>query len=242
MMNTHALAHTAALMGEPARTAMLLALMDGRALTATELSRVASVAPPTASRHLALLAEAGLLVVSVQGRHRYHRLASAEVAHVLEGMLQLTAYGTQNASPLPVGPRDEALRIARTCYDHLAGRLGVCITQHLEDEGAIVFDDEQSGRVMEQAPAILQTLGLNISASDLSPTGRRVVCRPCLDWSERRPHVAGRLGVLLYKKYLEAGWLRQGNVPRALAITPGGAVALRNGLGLERWNAVVDQS
>jgi DNA-binding transcriptional ArsR family regulator len=118
-MNTNQLARIGGLVGEPARAGMLLALMDGRALTATELATVARIASPTASRHLALLVEAGLLRVRQQGRHRYHELASAEVARMLEGMLQLAVAPPR--APLPLtGPRDASLRFARTCYDHLA--------------------------------------------------------------------------------------------------------------------------
>lgn len=233
-MNTNQIAHVAALMGEPARTAMLLALMDGRALTARELADAGRVSAATASRHLSLLVEAGLLAQSWQGRHRYHRLASAEVARVLEGLMQLS--GPQAAAPrVCVGPRDTALRRARTCYDHLAGRLGVAITAHLVEEGAVVFDEEAGGRVTARAAEVLGPLGVDW-ADAASP--RRTLCRPCLDWSERRPHVAGRLGSMLCARCLEQGWLRRLSGSRALEITPPGVVALRGWLGGERWRAV----
>ncbi|WP_313759450.1 helix-turn-helix transcriptional regulator, partial [Diaphorobacter nitroreducens] len=153
-MNTNQIAHVAALVGEPARTAMLVALMDGRALTARELAEAGRVSAATASRHLGLLVEAGLLVLERQGRHRYHRLASPEVAHLLEGLMQL-AVRQATTSPVVVGPRDAALRQARTCYDHIAGRLGVAIAAHLLEEGAIVFDDDVGGRVTGRAQAVL---------------------------------------------------------------------------------------
>lgn len=237
-MNTNRIAHVAALVGEPARTTMLLALMDGRALTARELACAASVSAATASRHLGLLVEAGLLQVEQQGRHRYHRLASPEVARVLEGLMQLATPAEPRR--VLVGPRDAALRTARTCYDHLAGRLGVAITQHLLDAGAVVFDGEDaSGHVTDRAPHVLQRLGLEADATMAGGTGRRPQCRPCLDWSERRMHLAGRLGALICAHSLGRGWLLRGQGTRALAITPPGALALRDWLGHERWREVV---
>ncbi len=234
-MNTNQIAHIAALVGEPARTAMLLALMDGRALTAHELAAAGNIGAATASRHLALLIDAGLLAMERQGRHRYHRLASPDVARVLEGITQLAAQQTPLRRTV-TGPRDAALRMARTCYDHIAGRLGVAITQHLLDNGAIAFDGE-AGHVTDQAPAVLKRLGVDAAA--LSQTGgTRPHCRPCLDWSERRAHVAGRLGALICCHCLDSGWLVRKKDSRALEVTPAGAVALRNGLGHARWNAL----
>lgn len=243
-VNTNQIAHVAALIGEPARTGMLLALMDGRALTARELAQAAHVSPATASRHLALLAEAGLLSVQSQGRHRYHRLAGPEVACLLEGLMQF-AVRPQGpvAQPVAAGPRDEALRRARTCYDHLAGRLGVAVAAHLLEEGAVVFDSDEGGHATDRAAAVLARLGVDApgAAGALdAATSRRPVCRPCLDWSERRPHVAGRLGALVCAHCLAEGWLARTAGSRALAITPSGAVALRGWLGVARWGRVVD--
>ncbi|RYF22560.1 MAG: ArsR family transcriptional regulator [Comamonadaceae bacterium] len=246
-MNTHRIAHVAALVGEPARTAMLMALMDGRALTARELADAARITPATASRHLGLLVEAALLQVQQQGRHRYHRLASPEVARVLEGLMQLAVPHASHASlppPSPprrvaVGPRDAALRTARTCYDHLAGRLGVAITGHLLDEGAVVFDEEGvAGHVTDRAAQVLHSLGIAPGDGAAAGAGRRPHCRPCLDWSERRMHLAGRLGALLCQHCLDSGWLLRGTGTRALSITPRGAVALRDWLGHTRWAEV----
>lgn len=241
-MNTNRIAHVAALVGEPARTAMLMALMDGRALTARELADAAHITPATASRHLGLLVEALLLRVERQGRHRYHRLASPEVARVLEGLMQLAVSPQAPLAPrrVVVGPRDAALRAARTCYDHLAGRLGVTISDHLLESGAVVFDDEAgAGHATDRVADALRGLGLDADAAVAGRAGGRAHCRPCLDWSERRMHLAGRLGALICHHCLERDWLLRGQGTRALTITPPGALALRDWLGTTRWREVV---
>lgn len=234
-MNTNQVARIASLVGEPARAGMLLALMDGRALTAHELASAAHVTPATASRHLGLLVEHGLLRVERQGRHRYHRLASGEVAQLLEGIMQLAVAQAEPVRPA-TGPRDARLRFARTCYDHLAGRLGVAIADRLVAEGAVRIEDG-TALVTERAPPVLASLGLQ--AGELQAPGRaRPACRPCLDWSERRPHLAGRLGALLCAHCLQQGWLLQRRGTRIVELTPRGAVALRDWLGAERWQAL----
>lgn len=235
-MTPNQLARTAGLVGEPARSAMLLALMDGRALTAHELATAAHVTPATASRHLALLVEGGLLRVDRQGRHRYHRLASAEVARVLESLMQLAAQA-QPAPRIATGPRDPALRLARTCYDHLAGRIAVAIADRLVDAGAVRIEDD-TATVTERAGTVLAPLGIAADALAGAGAGTRPACRPCLDWGERRLHLAGRLGALLCTHSLERGWLLRQPRSRALAVTPAGAVALRDWLGVERWARV----
>ena len=232
-MNTNQVARVAALVGEPARTSMLLALMDGRALTANELATAGHISPATASRHLGLLVEGGLLRVERQGKHRYHRLASAEVARVLEGIMQLAAGSTPTPRKLLTGPRDAQMRLARTCYDHLAGSIAVACAQQLVEEGAVVIEDE-SARVTARAAPALARLGLPIEALQ-DGSGRRPVCRPCLDWGERRMHLAGQLGALLCTHCLDQGWLLRKHNSRALEVTPRGTTALRNWLGTTRW-------
>jgi DNA-binding transcriptional ArsR family regulator len=235
-MNTNQLARIAALVGEPARAGMLLALMDGRSLTANELAGAAHVGAPTASRHLALMVDAGLLRVNAQGRHRYHQLASADVARVLEGILQL-AVAAAPPRAVATGPRDAQMRLARTCYDHLAGRIAVAIADRLVDDGAVVIEDD-TARVTGRAASALQGLGVPRAALDATPGGSRPPCRPCLDWGERRMHLAGRLGALLCTHSLQSGWLLRQPRSRALVLTPPGAAAFRDWLGAERWQAL----
>jgi DNA-binding transcriptional ArsR family regulator len=235
-MNTNQVARIAGLR-EPARTGMLLALMDGRALTAGELATAGHISAATASRHLALLVEGGLLRVERQGKHRYHRLASAEVARVLEGIMQLAAASVPSPRKVVTGPRDAQMRLARTCYDHLAGRIAVACAQRLVDEGAVVIEDD-TARVTERAAPALARLGL---AAEALQDGKRPVCRPCLDWGERRMHLAGQLGALLCTHCLQQGWLLRKAGSRALEVTPRGAAALRDWLGATRWRELTSE-
>ena len=238
-MNTNEVARIASLVGEPSRTAMLIELMDGRALTAIELARAAHVLAPTASRHLAMLVEAGLLVAEQHGRHRYHRLASVEVARVLESIMQLAVRGRPAArSPVVTGPREAAMRRARLCYDHLAGRLGVAIAERLRADGSVVIEGELA-RVEAPAAASLATLGLDISGGLAShAASKRPACRPCLDWSERSCHLAGTLGALLCAHCIEQRWLLRRAGSRDLDVTAPGQLALRHWLGSEAWAKV----
>ena len=232
MVNTNQIAEIGTLVGEPARAAILGALMDGRALTATELSRVAGVTPQTASSHLARLTAANLLKVEKQGRHRYHRLAAPEVARMLEGIMQLASDSAPRHRKVVVGPRDAALRQARTCYDHFAGQLGVAITDALIEQQVIEFEDE-AGMVTARGGDFLAGLGIDLPDSGTKPKrSARPICRPCLDWSERRPHVAGKLGAAICNYYLSEGLVRRINGSRALNITPKGKAALRDMFGV----------
>lgn len=229
-MVTHAaFAEIAALAGDPARASILHALMDGRALTASELASVAGVTPQTASGHLARMTEAGLLSVEKQGRHRYFRLASAAVARMVEGLMQAAAELAPPRRRIATGPRDQALRTARTCYDHIAGRLGVALADALVAGGHAELAPD-GGLVTERGFAFLSGLGIDLQDPD-RPSSRRVLCRPCLDWSERRPHIGGRLGAELCSKSLASGWVRRGEMARVLTITPKGYRAFREIFG-----------
>lgn len=225
-------AEVAALAGDPARAAMLHALMDGRALTATELAHVAGITPQTASGHLARLATAGLVAVEKQGRHRYHRLASRAVAQMMESIMQV-ASGLETMRPAPVtGPRDAALRAARTCYDHLAGRLGVALADGLAEGGHVELTSD-GGIVTETGVALLHRIGIDVEALAAARGRRaRVLCRPCLDWSERRPHLAGALGAALCARGFEDGWIRRADGSRAVSVTRKGERIFRDVFGV----------
>ncbi len=229
-MSTHAaFAEVATLAGDPGRAGMLHALMDGRALTATELARVAGITPQTASGHLARLTVGGLVTVEKQGRHRYHRLASPAVARMLESIMQVAA---DSAPPRKafVGPRDLALRAGRTCYDHLAGHLGVALADAMIAKGHIELTAD-AGIVTDTGAALFDRLGIALDA-----TGKRkgrMLCRPCLDWSERRPHLAGHVGSALCTHCLSQGWIRQVDGTRAVAVTVKGQRNFRDIFGIE---------
>ncbi len=233
MASNAAFAEIAALAGDPARAGMLHALMDGRALTSSELARVAGITPQTASGHLVRMTAAGLLRVERQGRHRYHRLASPAVAQMMEGIMQVASDAQPMRRPLRVGPRDAALRAARTCYDHLAGRLGVALADALVAGGYAELTAD-AGLITDQGMALFDRIGLDVEALSArrGKAAPRILCRPCLDWSERRPHLAGRVGAALCAHGFKSGWIRRINDTRAVAITPKGERVLREQLGL----------
>ena len=223
----------AALSGDPARASMLHALMDGRALTATELAKAAGITPQTASGHLSRMTAVGLLSVAQQGRHRYHRLATASVARMLESIMQVAADLAPDRSRLSVGPRDAAMRKARTCYDHLAGHLGVALSDALVGRGHIELTGD-AGVVTGSGMAFLGEIGIDTAPLLARRTSRsgRVLCRPCLDWSERRPHLAGAVGAALCTHSLEHGWIRRLDGTRAVQITPKGTRIFRESFGV----------
>lgn len=225
MVNINQIAEIGLLVGDPARAAILTALLDGQAITATELARCAGITPQTASSHLGRLVAANLLKVQKQGRHRYHRLANAEVAKMLEGIMQIAASQASEKRKLIAGPRDEALRRARTCYDHFAGQLGVSIADALQTMGAIEFGDD-AGFITNKGVKLIGRLGIELEQPD--GRSKRPLCRPCLDWSERRPHVAGKLGKSICTYFMDKKFVRRIKDTRALEVTPGGRVALRD--------------
>jgi DNA-binding transcriptional ArsR family regulator len=208
------LAEVAALVGDPARANILCALLDGRALTAGELAYAAHVSAQTASGHLAKLTEAHLLDAVKQGRHRYYRIATPLVGQMLESIMAVAAYAP--ARYQPKSKADEAMRMARTCYDHIAGRLGVSLADTLCARGHVVLA-ENGGEVTPQGRDFLRGFGIELVGSR-----RRTFCRACLDWTERRPHLAGLVGAALAARCIDLGWVARMRDSRALAITPAG--------------------
>lgn len=213
------MAEIAALVGDPARANILGALFDGRALTATELSYAARVSPQTTSGHLAKLTQARLLAMVKQGRHRYYRLATPLVAQMMETIMAVARDSPPRYRPR--SPREDALRLARTCYDHFAGRLGVAIADSLCARGHIVLS-EDGGEVTETGLAFLSEFGAQFSKSS-----RRPFCRHCLDWTERRPHLSGMVGASIALRCFDLGWVEREPNPRALKITTKGREGFR---------------
>ena len=218
----------ATLVGDPARANMLAALMDGLALTATELAYHAGVTPQTASSHLGKLVEAGLLSRAKQGRHRYYRLASPLVGQMLESIMAVAETGPARYRPHWKG--GEALRTARTCYDHLAGRLAVGITDALVAHGHVVLADD-GGELTATGRMHLADLGIDLGA--IVARQSRAFCRPCLDWSERRPHLAGAVGAALCARAFDLGWIERIKDSRAVSITKAGSNGFAQAFGFE---------
>lgn len=218
--------HTvAALMGDPSRATMLLHLMGGRHMPASDLARAAHVSPATASEHLAKLVAGGLLQVRRHGRHRYYTLASPEVARVVEGLLSLAP--AEPVRSLRGSTRQAQLRSARTCYDHLAGALGIGLTDAMITRGWLTFDAVQE--VLTLTPsgeAQAECWGWNIDTRRRMP-----LVRPCLDWSERRYHVAGQVGRALAAWLFDQGWVVRGAAERVVLVTEIGQRALTEYLG-----------
>jgi DNA-binding transcriptional ArsR family regulator len=238
------LAAIASVLADPGRARMLLALYDGRALAASVLAAEAGVAPSTATFHLARLLDAGLVTAERQGRHRYFRLAGPEVAEAVEGLVRLAP--AQPVRSLREGTRAEQLRSARTCYDHLAGRLGVALMSALLERGHLAGGDGRHhsetaradrlsapGRDVDYALtasgwALFADLGVEL------PPRRRAV-RYCIDWSEQAHHLSGGAGRGLLDRLLELDWIRRGPESRAVFVTPSGVDGLREAFGV-RWD------
>lgn len=211
----------AALVGDHARAEVLTVLLSGMALTATELADAAGVTRQTISGHLAKLHDAGLLAMEAQGRHRYFRLANDEVAQMLETLMGV-AFGT-GAVRLKSSPREPALRRARVCYDHLAGELGVMVYDGLARRGAFSIDGNGIG-LTDEGTRLATAIG--IDTATLKP-GRRAMCRTCLDWSERRHHLAGALATAMLQRFEQLNWGRRVPDSRVFAFTDSGEAALR---------------
>ena len=202
------IAMVASLVGDPARANMLTALLSGRALTASELSQEAGITPQTASSHLSKLEAGGLIEQEKQGRHRYYRLADPDVGGVLEGLAALAARAGHMR--VRTGPKDPALRRARVCYDHLAGDLGVQMLDSLRRQ-KLVRQHKHDIELTSEGERFLES-ALQIDADALAHP-RRPVCKACLDWSERRHHLAGTLGAALLKRFTELKWAARDPTP-----------------------------
>ena len=222
------LVEVAALVGDTARATMLAALMGGESLTGTELAYVARVSRPTASEHLARLVDARLLAVTRKRRFAYYRIASPMIARMLESIQAVAAIEVPPRHQ-PRSAADEALRFARTCYDHIAGTVGVAIADSLQAAGHATLSDD-GGELTDRGARLLQRFG----ATPLSKTkSRRIYCRPCLDWSERRYHLAGFVGAEICRCCLERGWLTRMRDTRALRLTPEGRGGLAETFGVQ---------
>lgn len=222
------LAIPAALIGEPARAAMLLALLDDRSLPATALAWAAGLSPQAASNHLAKLADGGLVTAVQQGRHRYYRLAGPEVAHAIEALSRLAPLPKPFDPPLT--PLARRLREGRTCYDHLAGRLGVALADAFERDGLIAPDGADRYVLTEAGRGRLADLGVDLKRLRPGPRG---LARPCLDWTERRRHLAGPLAAALLTRFLELGWIERRAKDRAAYVTEAGRRGLAETFGVE---------
>jgi DNA-binding transcriptional ArsR family regulator len=215
------IARIAALIADNARAEVLSALMADRALTATELAAVANVTKQTMSAHLAKLVDAGLLSVEQQGRHRYFQLSSRDVASALESLMNV-AFRT-GAVRMRASPREPTLRKARVCYDHMAGELGVETFERMVESGILISCNGELRLTKHGRDRFIQ-LGIDVAAAESS---KRHFCRTCMDWSERRHHLAGALGSELLKRILAQGWATRVAESRALVFSANGERALR---------------
>lgn len=220
------IAGTAALIGDPARANMLSALMDGRALTATELAAIGGVSAPTASAHLHKLAAGGLVAIEKQGRHRYYRLSNHDVAATLEALAVIA----ERAAPTlrRPGPKDAEMRRLRRCYDHLAGDIAIRLVGRWRGDGWLIEDDD-SFALTDQGRDGFERLGVDVAGALAK---RRGFARHCLDWSERRAHLGGALGAAVMARFIALDWVRPDAGARSMAITAAGRRGLADEFGL----------
>jgi DNA-binding transcriptional ArsR family regulator len=223
-MDAHlTLATTASLIADPGRSAILLALLDGRAVAAGELARRAGISAQSASMHLAQLLQGGLVEVASQGRHRYYRIASPDVAHAVEALGVISSPRKRK----PIG-ESESIRYARTCYDHLAGELGVALADFLERRALILSSTEREYAVTENGEMFLRQWGIDVAKLR---GARRILARRCLDWTERRDHVAGAVGAAIFEHMLHSRWIKRDRGSRVVHVTVTGKQELKKFLG-----------
>lgn len=225
MSVTPDIARIAALIADPTRATILMALTDGRALPPSELALAAGVSRSTVSGHLSRMLDSGLLAVETGGRNRYYRLAGPEIATALESLAVIAP--TSRPRTLRESNRSDALRSGRTCYGHLAGRLGVSITDALIERGALARSGD---RFTFKTDSAFDRLGLKVQA--VKPRNG-ILAKPCNDWTERRPHLAGPLGVALARRMFELNWVERLPQPRAVRLTDAGRRGLREELGID---------
>ncbi len=219
----YSLAATAALIADPSRAAMLAQLLDGRALPSGELARIGGVSAQSASMHLAQLVNGGFLAVKQQGRHRYYSIASEQVAHAIEALGVISTSNNYRPSR-----SDEVFRYARTCYDHLAGEIAVQLMDLFERDGVLVASSERDYEVTRRGEHFLSKWDINIASLRES---RRCFARRCLDWTERRDHLAGALGAAVCDRFLAAGWITRDKRSRAVHVSLAGRRELSRVLG-----------
>ena len=225
------IANLAALIADPARAAILDALLDGRAWTATELSVEAGVTPQTTSSHLAKLLDGGMILCDRQGRHRYYRLANAQVAHLLETLA--IASGGRREPRSAKHAEAQQLRVARTCYDHFAGQLGVALAGSMVAHG-FLQSENPAFVLTDNGTRFLHDLGIDVAAARAR---RRAFARQCIDWSERQPHMGGALGAALADRLFELKWTRRVRHSRRVVITEAGAHGLSTHFGIAELQA-----
>jgi DNA-binding transcriptional ArsR family regulator len=221
------ISYIAKLIAEPTRAIILDCLMNGQALPASELAYMAKVSHPTISSHLSKLVDGNLLIAEQHGRHRYYRLANEEVAEVLEKLGTIAP--TVQVRSLRQSDQLKQVRYARTCYDHLAGQLGVKIAEGLLDREFVTLEDGEYV-VTEQGKKWFFQFGINIEEANAK---RRIFAKPCLDWSERRYHISGWLGSAIATRFFDQGWITKAEKNRAVHLTKKGAKALQDHFGIE---------
>ncbi|KRP45698.1 DNA-binding transcriptional regulator, ArsR family [Pseudomonas libanensis] len=235
--NDTAISRVAGAIAEPARTKMLCSLMDGHARTSTEMAVIADVSASTASAHLARLKEDGLIKLHTQGRHRYFSLADAHVAQAIEALMVIS----RNAQTRFVSTTPNRLQLARTCYDHMAGSLAVQLHDYFIDSGWLSMPVAADGTYQLTVEGETAMTGLGVEIQTVRAQRRRFAC-PCLDWSVRRPHLAGALGAAVLQAVISRKWVIQDLDSRALALTPKGRKELYGRFGIMVENKELEQS
>jgi DNA-binding transcriptional ArsR family regulator len=229
MITVNALSEVAALMGDPARAAMLQLLMGGRAHTASELAFTAGITAQTASGHLSRMIDGNLLAARAQGRNRFYRLASPDVAHAIESLMAIAGTRAPPASQSAAWRRDPDLRFCRTCYDHLAGQVGIAVTDSLTRAGHIEPKGSRDWTLTDTGELFCQRIGVDLAGARRA--GSRHFARQCLDWSERRPHISGALGAAIADTFFKRGWAERLRRSRSVRLTDSGRRALGSHFG-----------